>query len=145
VSSSFTAPKFYDLKFKLFDVGSSQLFDFWQSEYCEILTCILVPNSSCYISTNLYVTYIKLLDSQTSIFIFHGAKVDDVKCKRFDMGASQLFDFWQSEYCEKLTCILFNIFKLLYLRKFIGDLHQAFRPADQCHHLSRHQILWCDI
>jgi hypothetical protein len=39
------------------------------------------------------VTYIKLLDRQTSIIIFHGAKVNDVKFKRFDMGASQLFDF----------------------------------------------------
>jgi hypothetical protein len=39
------------------------------------------------------VTYIKLLDHQISIIIFHGAKVDDVKFKSFDMGASQLFDF----------------------------------------------------
>ena len=125
----FHGTKFYDVKFKLFDVGSSQLFDFWQSEYCEILTCILVPNSSCYISASLYVTCIKLLDRQISIIIFHGAKVNDVKFKCFDMGSSQLFDFWKSEYCEKLTCILVTKFKLLYLRKFIRDLHQAFRPS----------------
>jgi hypothetical protein len=43
-------------------------------------------------------------------------KFHDVRFKRLDMGSSQLLDFWQSEYCEKLTCILVTKFKLLYLR-----------------------------
>jgi hypothetical protein len=108
-------------------MGSSQLFDFWQSEYCEKLNVFSLPNSSCYISANLYVTFIKLLGHQTSIIFFYGTKFHDVKFKRFDMGSSQLFDFWQSEYCEKLTCILVTKFRLLYLRQFIGHLHQTFR------------------
>jgi hypothetical protein len=46
------------------------------------------------------------------------------------MGLSQIFDFSQSEYCEKITCILVTKFKLLYLRQFIRTIinllgHQA--------------------
>ena len=141
----FHGAKVNDVKFKRFDVGSSQLFDFWQSEYCEILTCILVPNSSCVISASLYVTCIKLLDRQTSIIIFHGTKFYDVKFKLFDVGSSQLFDFWQSEYCEKLTCTLVTKFKLLYPRNFISHHHQAFRPSNQYISLSWYQVSWCEL
>jgi hypothetical protein len=58
----------------------------------------------------------KLLEHQTSMFLYYGTKYHDVKFKRFDMESSQLFDFRQSEYCEKLTCIVVTKFKLLYLR-----------------------------
>jgi hypothetical protein len=87
------ATKFYDVKCKRFDMGSSQLFDFWQSEYCEKLTCISLPNSSCYISANLYVTFIQISGHQTSIIIFHSTKFHDVQFKRFDMASSQKLTF----------------------------------------------------
>jgi uncharacterized protein Usg len=119
----FHGTKFDDVKFKRFDMGSSKLFDFWQSEYCEKLTCILVTKFKLLYLPSLQVNFIELLGHHNSIIVFNGTKFLDVKFKCFDMGSSQLFDFWQSEYCEKLTCILVTKFKLLYLRQFIRHLH----------------------
>jgi hypothetical protein len=136
----FHGTKYYEVNFKHFDIGSSQLFDSWQWILWKIKMYSRRQNSSCYISASLYVTFMKLLGHQTSIIICHGSKYHDVKFKCFDMGSSQLFDFWQSEYCEKLTCILVNKFKLLYLRSFTCHLHRTFRPSNQYHLLSRHQI-----
>jgi hypothetical protein len=132
----FHCAKFHDARFKNFDMGSSQFFDFWQSENCEKLTCILVSKFKLLISANLYVTFKDLLGHQTSIIVFHDTKFNDVKFKRFDMGSCQLFDFWPSEYCEKLTCIHVTKFKLLYLRYFLRHLPQTFSPSNQYHPLS---------
>jgi hypothetical protein len=106
----------------------------------KIINVFSSPNSNCYISANLHVTVIKFLGHQTSIILFNSAKFHDVKFELFDMGSSQLFDFWQSEYCEKLTCILVTKFKLLNLHQFICHLHQTFRPSKQYHPLSRYEF-----
>ena len=53
----------------------------------------------------------------------------------FRYGIKSTFRFLQSEYCEKLTCILVTKFKLLNLHQFISHLHQTFRPSKQYHRL----------
>jgi hypothetical protein len=165
----FHGNKFHELKFKIFGMASNQLFDFWQSEYCEKLinmySCYQIqavispliykspspnfqtirtvwtsfmpknfmswnlkvsvwhqinfstfdnlnivknlhvfslPNSTYYISANLYVTFTGLPGHRTIIIIFHGTNFFELKLNSFGMGSNQLFHSWQSECCEKL-------------------------------------------
>jgi hypothetical protein len=114
VSSSFMEPNFmmWFLNVSIWDQVNISIFDNLNIVKNYVFS---LRNSSCYISANLYVTFIELLLHQTSMILFHGPKFHDVIFNSFDMGSSQLFDFLQSEYCEKLTCILVTKFNLLYL------------------------------
>jgi hypothetical protein len=78
VSSSLMTPilMMCNLNVSIWDQVNFSIFD--NLNFVKNYHVFSSPNSSCYISANLYVTFIELLGHQTSFIIVYGTKFHDV-------------------------------------------------------------------